>query len=299
MLGGTGNDTMIVDNVGDVVLEAEVFAMPAALAAHGATPSGGIDTVRIATTGEAFAFTLPNFVEIMIGDALNNTLLIAAARKTPGSLFGGSGNDVLRGGAGGDRLDGEDGRDTVQGRDGSDSLFGGSGNDTLEGGKGHDVMDGGTGNDLLVGGSGHDTMTGGAGNDAFKYVALADGTTVAGNQTPAGAGVVPDQVEGFVSGADKVLVLKSVFDPEGTIGLGALDLGNLTVIDVAYSNDNVTAGNTVSGTRAAWNAGDPSFVVDANKTLIFDPNGAASGYTVLADLGDATPAPADIVVVAS
>jgi Ca2+-binding RTX toxin-like protein len=300
MSGGTGNDTTIVDNVGDVVLEAEAFATlpPGTIGALG-LESGGIDTVLIQTTGEAFAFTLPDFVEIMIGDALNNVLLIDADRATPGTLLGGIGRDTLRGGAGGDLLDGQDGNDRVEGRDGNDTLLGGSGNDSLFGGKGHDTIDGGAGNDVLVGNQGHDTLIGGGGNDTFKFTALADGTTVAGNKTPAAAGVVAEAITDFVAGADGIAVLKSVFDPEGTLGLGPLDASNFTVLSVAYRNNNVTAGNTVSGTRVAWSAGDPSFVVDANEMLIYDPNGAASGYTVLADLGEVAPSADRIAVVAT
>lgn len=60
-------------------------------------------------------------------------------------LVGGTNNDVLNGGADNDVLDGFLGDDILIGGDGDDALFGDSGNDTLDGGLGDDIIYGGEG----------------------------------------------------------------------------------------------------------------------------------------------------------
>ncbi len=99
MIGGTGNDTYVVDNAGDVVTEAA---------------SGGTDTVE---TG--LAYTLGAEVENLTltgtgaingtGNTLNNVVTGNSAVNT---LTGGAGNDTLNGGAGVDTLIGGAGNDT-------------------------------------------------------------------------------------------------------------------------------------------------------------------------------------------
>jgi Ca2+-binding RTX toxin-like protein len=113
MTGGLGNDWYYVDNVGDVVNEAD--------------PSQGIDrvysTISFSLTGTAAGIDdafLTGTVDVdLVGNGLANR------------LTGNSGNNVLDGGAGNDVLDGGLGNDT---------LIGGAGNDTLTGGGGQDVF---------------------------------------------------------------------------------------------------------------------------------------------------------------
>jgi Ca2+-binding RTX toxin-like protein len=91
MIGGAGNDTYIVDDPGDVVIEAA---------------NGGTDTVETTLA----SYTLPANVENLVyigagsftgsGNSLNNT------------ITGGSGNDILFGGNGADTLTGGGGSDT-------------------------------------------------------------------------------------------------------------------------------------------------------------------------------------------
>jgi Ca2+-binding RTX toxin-like protein len=83
-------------------------------------------------------------------------------------LFGQNGNDKLNGGAGNDQLNGDDGNDTLDGGTGNDALFGWGGNDILNGGDGDDDLSGdwdGAGDDILNGGNGNDYLFGGDGND--------------------------------------------------------------------------------------------------------------------------------------
>jgi len=86
------------------------------------------------------------------------------------SLIGGNGNDTLTGGNGNDTLVGAGGDNSLDGGAGNDSLTGGAGNDTLVGGAGNDILDGAAGNDSLQGGDGVDNLTGGDGNDTLGFV---------------------------------------------------------------------------------------------------------------------------------
>lgn len=113
MNGWLGNDLYIVDNFGDVVVEAVGGA------------AGGVDTVQSSVT-----YTLSVNVE-------NLTLTGAAAINGTGNasanvILGNAANNILSGLAG------------------NDSLNGGDGNDTLNGGTGADNMNGGLGNDLYI-----------------------------------------------------------------------------------------------------------------------------------------------------
>src|SRR5882724_1227494 len=119
MKGGLGDDTYIVDNVGDLVDE---------------TGGGGIDTVK----SSAPSYTL--------GSGLENLTLM-------GSAITGIGNElanIIIGTTAGNTLSGLDGNDSLSGDKGNDTLTGGNdnGNDTLDGGAGSDSMSGGAGNDL-------------------------------------------------------------------------------------------------------------------------------------------------------
>ena len=90
MLGGTGNDTYVVDNVGDVVNE---------------TDGDGTDTVL-----SSISFSLADSVHA-IGNIENLTLTGTGAINATGNgsdnvLIGNSGDNVLIGRGGADTLDG-------------------------------------------------------------------------------------------------------------------------------------------------------------------------------------------------
>jgi serralysin len=186
MVGGTGNDTYIVDNAGDVI-----------------TDSGGVDTVR-------------SSIDWTLGANLENLVLLAGALAGTGNtlanvLTGNDGNNTLLGLAGNDTLDGGAGDDTMAGGTGNDtyivdavtdsitenagegtdtvvssvsftlggnierltltgSAVNGTGNalsNTITGNGGNNTLMGLDGNDTLDGGGGADTLIGGKGNDAY------------------------------------------------------------------------------------------------------------------------------------
>ena len=110
MLGGSGNDRYHVDQLGDIVLEADA--------------SGGVDTVF-----SSISYTLGQNVELLVltgtgaingtGNGLGNVVTGNAAANR---LFGGAGDDTLEGGGGDDLLVGGAGADTLYG-DGVASIF--------------------------------------------------------------------------------------------------------------------------------------------------------------------------------
>lgn len=129
LIGGAGNDTYYVDNIGDVVVE---------------ELDGGIDTV----VSSVDLAGIPANVE--------NIRLIGAAH----SAVGNDGSNRLSGGSGDDLELGGDGDDTLISRAGHDTLSGGAGDDIYKvaGGSveiedflGHDTLDAGdaTGNSYI------------------------------------------------------------------------------------------------------------------------------------------------------
>ncbi|HEX8029062.1 MAG TPA: cadherin domain-containing protein, partial [Vicinamibacterales bacterium] len=161
MTGGLGNDTYIVDNVGDVVIEA-------------AGAGTGTDTIQ--TTLNTFSLvSLPN-VENLTFTGTGN--FIGTGNAAINVVTGGAGDDILSGAGGDDTLTGNAGNDTLNGDAGNDTLNGNAGNDILDGGIGNDVLNGGADNDTLNGGAGNDTLAGGAGVDTASYVGETDGMFV-------------------------------------------------------------------------------------------------------------------------
>lgn len=180
MTGGAGNDTYLVDDAGDQVVE---------------LTGEGIDLVKSSATyslaAEVENLTLTGASAINgTGNALNNVITGNAAANT---LTGGAGNDALNGGAGVDTLLGGTGDDfytvdnagdivveldgegvdtvnsslnyTLTGHVENLALTGsanrnGTGNaldNTIAGNRGINILNGMAGNDLLAGGQGSDT----------------------------------------------------------------------------------------------------------------------------------------------
>lgn len=122
LTGGAGDDFYVVNNPGDVVVEA---------------PGGGTNVV-LSTSSD---FVQPANVQRLV--LIGNANLQAHAGPTNGWLTGNNGNDTLIGGAGGDY---------IHGGLGADSIVGGAGNDTLQGGGGSDTFTfaPGSGRDYIV-----------------------------------------------------------------------------------------------------------------------------------------------------
>lgn len=154
----------------------------------------GFDLTGTVMTGiEAIATELPVFITVgqlsqfsaisgffRITGSSGSTLDLGNGRFTYGSIYFGSGNDIvtmaggfhvestsLDGGGGDDRLTGSESVNQLVGGDGTDFLDGRGGNDSLVGGAGNDTSLGGEGDDTFYDGLGDDVMDGGAGNDVF------------------------------------------------------------------------------------------------------------------------------------
>jgi Ca2+-binding RTX toxin-like protein len=174
MEGGAGNDTYIVNNTGDVVVEAD---------------GAGTDLVR-----SSISYTLPAFVNNLtltgsaaidgFGNSAANTIIGNGAAN---SLDGFRGSDRMFGQSGDDYVTGYEGNDTIEGGSGNDVLFGdyadelgtpltgmddtvrgGPGDDEVYGNAGRDTVYGDAGNDFMSGGGRDDRVFGGDGNDTLK-----------------------------------------------------------------------------------------------------------------------------------
>ncbi|RFZ88058.1 calcium-binding protein [Shinella sp. WSJ-2] len=192
MEGGKGNDTFVVDNAGDVVVEASGAGT-------------GTDTVKASVT-----FALADNVENLaltgtgdIGGTGNSAANILTGNSGKNTLIGLAGNDTLNGGAGTDHMEGGTGNDTYMVDSGGDGIvefadegtdtvmasvshtlatnveklvltgtgnLNGTGNElanTLTGNAGANILNGLAGNDVLDGGAGADRLEGGIGNDTL------------------------------------------------------------------------------------------------------------------------------------
>jgi Ca2+-binding RTX toxin-like protein len=105
MTGGKGNDTYVVNAIGDVVNETILNSS-----------GGGVDTVESSITFSLATRTNIEHLTLLgggningTGNALNNTIIGNSGRNL---LNGGTGNDVLEGGDGNDTLTGGAGQDT-------------------------------------------------------------------------------------------------------------------------------------------------------------------------------------------
>ncbi|AFY61162.1 cellulose binding domain-containing protein [Synechococcus sp. PCC 6312] len=196
LIGGLGDDTYVVDNVGDVVVEAV---------------NAGVDTVR-GTISYSLSANVENL--ILTGSAnINGT-----GNSLANTITGNVGNNTLNGGLSADRL------------------IGGAGNDTLIGGPGNDLLMGGPGHDYFRFNSrteGMDTISDfskGMGNtDKIQVLASGFGGGL-------GAGILPSNrfVLGTVatSTAQRFIYNQSTgalfFDPDGLGGTAATQIATLT-----------------------------------------------------------------------
>jgi Ca2+-binding RTX toxin-like protein len=254
MQGLTGNDTYVVNNVGDIVIEAL---------------NAGTELVQSSIT-----YALTDNVE-------NLTLAGTAAINGTGNalantLTGNAGNNVLDGGVGADTMVGGAGNDTYYVDNTADvtTESASAGTDTVmstvtrtlgtnlenltllgtaainaTGNTVANVMTGNAGDNLLNGGAGADTMIGGLGNDTYVVDNAADVVTEAIN-----AGV--DMVQSSV-----------------TIALLAANVENLTLTGASAINatgnalDNVLTGNSAANVLTGG-AGNDTYVVGTGDTAV-------------------------------
>ncbi|MCK9802405.1 hypothetical protein M1B34_33385, partial [Pseudomonas sp. MAFF 302030] len=210
LIGGKGNDTYIVNNIGDVVTERLNEGVDTVKSSIDYSLTANVENLTL--TGSAIFGTGNDLKNIITGNNLANVLDGGAGVD---QLIGGDGNDtylvdlVIKGTGAKATATLEDtvvekagqGDDTLILRTDSDafatfigkasvtlaanvenldasgtgslnlSLTGNAGNNLIIGNAGNNVINGGAGNDKLVGGLGQDTLTGGAGQDVFIFSA--------------------------------------------------------------------------------------------------------------------------------
>ena len=287
MQGGTGDDTYVVDNAGDIVIEAA---------------SAGTDAVQSSVT-YALTANLENLTLTGAGN-VNGT-----GNTLDNVVSGNGGNNALDGGAGNDTLSGAAGNDTLTGGAGNDSLSGGIGDDTYiidagdtvseSAGEGTDtvvasisytlganienltligagslsgtgnslnnLIIGNAGNSTLDGGAGADTMQGGTGNDLYVVDSAGDVVIEA-----AGAGT--DTVQSFINytlGANlENLTLTGSADLTGT----GNTLNNLVVGNAG--NNTLAGGGGIDTLQGG--AGDDTYIVDSTNDVVIEDVSAGS-----------------------
>ncbi len=231
MAGHLGNDSYVVDNPGDVVIESR---------------NQGIDSVEATLAAYVLGANVENLIYTGAGafDATGNALAnVITGGAGDDALNGGRGADVLRGGLGDDRyvVDhpgdvvaevADAGFDTVEttlnytlganieglllrgtaalsgignalanrltGNAANNTLSGLDGADTLLGKGGNDKLLGGAGADRLDGGTGDDMMRGGLGDDVYLVDSAAD---VASEANGGGIDLVESTAASFILGS--------------------------------------------------------------------------------------------------
>ncbi|HEX8010733.1 MAG TPA: calcium-binding protein [Casimicrobiaceae bacterium] len=272
LVGGLGNDSYVVDNVGDVVTEAA---------------SAGTDLVQASVTYTLVAnvenLTLTGATAINgSGNTLANTLAGNAAANT---LNGSTGADTMLGGAGNDTYVVDNAGDVVTeaAAAGTDlvqssvtyTLSANVENLTLTGvtainGTGNTLANTLTGNaaaNMLNGGTGNDTLAGGAGNDTYVVDAVGDVVTEA---VSAGTDLVQASVTYTLAAEVENLTLTGIANINAT--------GN-TLANTLTGNtgDNVLNGGVGNDTLVGG-AGNDTYVVDAAGDVVTE---AASAGTDL------------------
>ncbi|MBX6321414.1 MAG: right-handed parallel beta-helix repeat-containing protein [Rhodospirillaceae bacterium] len=268
LIGGLGNDTYIVDNRGDVIVEA---------------PDAGVDSVL-----STVSYTLGDNVENLTltggsringtGNALANVIVGNAAANV---LDGGAGADTMMGGAGDDTYVVDDAGDVISDSAGVDTVLAsvsyvlpeGVENLTLTGtaaidGTGNAARNRLTGNgadNVLDGGAGTDTMSGGAGNDTYIVDATHD---VVKENAGEGTDTVLSSVS-FVLGANvENLTLTGAADIKATgNGLDNVLTGNAG----ANKLDGGAGADTMAG-----GAGDDVYYVDDAGDRVIESAGGGS-----------------------
>jgi Ca2+-binding RTX toxin-like protein len=236
MLGGAGNDSYVVDDNGDVVIEFAGEGFDQVSASINYVLARQVE--QLSLTGSAIRATGNDLDNLLFGNSLAN------------DLDGAAGADAMSGGAGDDRYVVDSAGDTVVeavgagldtvyagvnqvaaanlenivltgvanlnatgnlldnvlvGNAGSNSLSADAGNDLLAGGQGNDLLDGGSGNDtyLYYQGDGRDTLVDASGTDTLRF----------------GVGITLDSLAGRtinINGQNKVFIALLGVDGEET-----------------------------------------------------------------------------------
>ncbi len=295
LTGGAGNDTYIVDNTADAIVENAGEGTDTVLSSADYTLSGNIENLIL--TGEANIDGT--------GSAQNNTLI---GNTGDNVLDGAAGADVMAGDAGNDTYIVDNisdvvtevanaGIDTIQssvsytlaanvenmmltgaadinatGNTLDNELSGNTGNNQLFGLAGNDTLAGNQGNDLLDGGSGTDTMAGSAGNDTYVVDNAGD---VVSENVDEGTDTVQSGISYTLTDNVENLTLTGTAAINGT--------GNaLDNVITGNSANNVIDGGTGVDTMSGG-SGNDTYVVDSNADVVVEGLNAGTDTVLASD----------------
>ncbi len=266
--GLTGNDTYVVNNAGDVVIETSILATEVDTVESSVHYTLGANIENLTLTGTAAINAT--------GNNLNNILIGNAAANI---LNGGAGNDVMAGGIGDDvyTIDVLTDVITENANEGIDlvnvtvasgggtytlaanvenatlinavaySLTGNAQDNVLTGNSATNSLKGGGGNDTLDGGLGNDILAGGSGSDLFSFSSALSGTNI-------------DTIKDFLRGTDRIAL-------DATIFTQLLNDTNLS--------DNIIVRSLGNKAR---DANDYLIFNSTTKALYYDADGSGSTY---------------------
>ncbi|MHB8562383.1 MAG: beta strand repeat-containing protein [Acidiferrobacteraceae bacterium] len=301
LVGGTGNDTFVVNDPSEVVIAQPNTPNNTILSSVSTVLPANVQNLTL--TGSANLTATGNTLnDVLTGNAGNDTLIAGPGNDT---LISGTGVDTLIGGPGNDTFVVHNAADVIQepaGAAGATILSSvsyvlpanvahltltGSANLTATGNTLNDVLTANAGNDTLIAGSGIDTLIGGPGNDTFVVNNAQDVV-----EEPANA-----------AGATILSSVRYVL-PANVPNLTLTGAANLTatgntlndVLTGNAGNDTLIAGpgndTLISGTGVDTLIGGPgndTFVINNPLDVIQEPAHAA-GSTVLASVSDVLPA---------
>lgn len=312
LVGGDGRDSYLIDNVGDVIVEAMANGIDSVTAYVNYTLSANVENMQIvgpATTGVG---SVDN--NIIAGNALANTLNGMGGND---HLYGYDGNDAIYGGAGDDVMVGGKGNDTYivdsirdvvteiagEGIDGvyasitytlpnnvenlllsgaaaingignaeNNTIKGNAADNILNGMDGNDQLYGEDGLDVLDGHMGADRMNGGKGNDSY----FVDN-----------AGDVVTEVAG--EGYDSIFAAINFTLPANVEAM--LLIGN-ALTGVGNGDENILSGNALNNVLNGLGGNDHLYGYDGNDVLDghvgFDKmyGGAGNDSYIVDNVGD-------------
>lgn len=268
MTGGDGNDTYMVDNIGDKITELTSVVLPVTGPQILATV-GNADSVYL-TLADASSFNMSiNALNVERLYILDNIDTLVGGQDSV-NVVGNASDNIIWGGLG---------KNSIDGGDGNDIITGGAGNDTLLGGKGDDVLNGdglfqNAFNGAWINASGGlDSMNGGDGSDTY-YVDVGDG---AGTLTVgiAAEDVVADSGVTSLTAKDTVkLVGSTITNYTLDSAIENLDLSGLATVGTVSAMGNVSA-NAITGMETIGYA-EVLSGGDGNDNFVLTPTNGAN-----------------------
>lgn len=285
MAGGTGNDSYLVDNESDRVIEAAgggFDRIDTSISNYTLVAGSEVEVLAVAGGGAVNLYG-NEFAQTIVGNSFNNR------------LSGGGGADTLNGGSGNDTYDVSDGHETIiEAAGGGNDLVYVSTDYTLNAGaqvetistywqygdQDFDI----TGNELaqtIIGNFGSNTLDGGAGNDTL--IGLGGADTFAFT-TALGSGNV-DWIADFETGIDIISLSQAIFaalppgdlDPEAlAIGSAASEADDRIIYNATTGALFYDADGSGSGDQIQFATLEPNLAIQASDFVVVAPSAAGA-----------------------